>query len=285
VEKKGRLTMMRRQLLKALVLAVVVGFSGIGCGAIRNINLYSSSEEVQLGNSLDKEVRKQMEMLGDARLDSFVTVRGRKLVEHSKRKDIEYNFAVVKDETINAFAIPGGYCYINVGLFRKSRTEAELISVISHEISHVVHQHSMKRLSQANLAGALTETLLGNKGTAANLAANLFTNSGMLFYSREAEREADRDGLLSMYEAGYDPQGMVEMFEMLMDGRKSEPSAWANLFSTHPMTNERIENARALIAQLPPKDGLVKNSPQWEEIRAFLNETYPLPEKKEDKDK
>ncbi|MBT4510903.1 MAG: M48 family metalloprotease, partial [Chloroflexi bacterium] len=139
--------MIRRRLIKTLVLAVVVGFSGISCSTIRNINLYSSNEEVQLGNSLDKEVRKQMEMLGDARLDSFVAVRGRKLVEHSKRKDIEYNFAVVKDESINAFAIPGGFCYINVGLFRKSRTEAELISVISHEINHVVHQHSMKRLS------------------------------------------------------------------------------------------------------------------------------------------
>ncbi len=276
---------MRRWLLKTLVLTVVVGCSGIGCGAIRNINLYSTKEEVQLGNSLDKEIRKQMEMLGDARLDSFVNVRGRKLVEHSRRKDIEYNFAVVKDESVNAFAVPGGYCYINVGLFRKSRTEAELISVISHEISHVVHQHSMKRLSQMNLAGAITETLLGNKGTVANMAANLFTNSGMLYYSREAEREADRDGLLTMYGAGYDPQGMVEMFEMLMDGRREEPSAWANLFSTHPMTNERIENARALIAQLPPKEGLIKNSSQWEEITAFLSEKYPAPEKKEEQKK
>ncbi len=269
--------MLRRRLLKTLVLTVVVGFSGIGCSAIRNINLYSSKEEVQLGNSLNKEIRKQMEMLGDARLDSFVDKRGRALIEHSKRKDIEYHFAVVKDETVNAFAIPGGYCYINIGLFRKSRTEAELISVISHEINHVVHQHGMKRMSQINLAGAFSEALLGNSGIAANLAANLLTNTGLLYYSREAEREADSDGLLMMYQAGYDPRGMVEMFDMLKQGRESEPSAWANLFSTHPMTNERIESARALIAQLPPKDGLLTNSPEWEGIRAYLKQKYPPP--------
>lgn len=275
--------MLRRRLLKTLVLTVIVGFSGTGCGAIRNINLYSSKEEVQLGIALDKEIRKRQEMLGDARLDSFVALRGRKLVEYSRRRDIEYHFAVVRDEAVNAFAIPGGYCYINLGLFRRSRTEAELISVISHEINHVVHQHGMKRMSQMNLAGALTEALLGSRGTAANMAANLFTNSGMLYYSREAEREADRGGLIMMYEAGYDPTGMVEMFDMLRQGRKSEPAAWANLFSTHPITDERIQSARALIAQLPPKEGLMKNSPEWEGIISYLSETCPPPDEKEEK--
>ncbi len=274
--------MLRRGLLKTLVLAVIVGLSGTGCGAIRNLNLYSTKEEVQLGNALDKAIRKRQEMLGDARLDSFVAVRGRRLVGHSRRRDIGYHFAVVKSEAVNAFAIPGGYCYINLGLFRKSRTEAELISVVSHEISHVVNRHGMKRLSQINLAGALTETLLGGRGTAANLAANLFTSSGMLYYSREAEREADRDGLIMMYEAGYNPMGMVEMFEMLRQGRKSEPSAWANLFSTHPVTDERIQSARTQIAQLPPKEGLMKNSPQWAGIISYLNRKYPPPEEKEE---
>ena len=270
---------------RILVVVTAITLGGSSCGTIRNLNLYSTSEEVQLGNALDKEIHKQMEMLGDARLDSFLNKRGQLLVEHCKRKDISYHFVVVKDETINAFAIPGGYCYVNVGLFRKSDSEGELISVIAHEISHVTNQHSMKRLSQANLLGAISEAALGNSGKTATMAANLFTSTGMLYYSREAEREADRDGLLTMYESGYDPNCMVKMFEMLMSGREKEPSKWQNLFSTHPMTTERIENAKQLITQLPPKDGLIENSPEWAGTIAYLREKYPPPPEEKEEEK
>lgn len=273
---------MIKRVWATLFAAAVMMFAGGGCSAIQNLNMYSTREEVQLGNALDKEIRKQQEMLDDARLDSFVTTRGRALIEHSRRRDIRYFFTVVNDETVNAFAIPGGYCYINLGLFRKSKTEAELISVISHEVNHVVHQHSMKRLTQMNIVGGITEIVVGDRGATANLVANLLTTGGLLYYGREAEREADYDGLVTMYEAGYDPNGMVEMFKMLKAGRESEPSIWANLFSTHPMTDERIEYARRLIGQLPGKEGLIWNSPEWDGIVSYLNEKYPAPEKEND---
>lgn len=277
--------MLKRVLIRFLLFPTMISLSGYGCSAVRNINIYSTSEEVQLGRALDKEIQKQYDIIEDAKVDSFLAVRGGKLIQASKRRDIEYHFALVNDEVVNAFAIPGGYCYVNLGLFRQSESEAELISVLAHEISHVVHRHSMKRLTQIQLAGLATDLLLGDAGTTANTVASLFTTMGLLNYSREAEREADRDGLYTMYGADYDPQGMVDMFEKLKAARQGpEPVGWQNLFSTHPMNEERINNAKKLIAQLPPKEGLMINSPEWSEIVKHLREKYPEPKKEERKE-
>lgn len=277
--------MLKRVLIRFLLFPTMISLSGYGCSAVRNINIYSTSEEVQLGRALDKEINKQYDIIGDAKVDSFLAVRGGKLIQASKRRDIEYHFALVNDEAVNAFAIPGGYCYVNLGLFRQSESEAELISVLAHEINHVVHRHSMKRLTQIQLAGLATDLLLGDAGTTANTVASLFTTMGLLNYSRVAEREADRDGLYTMYGADYDPRGMVDMFEKLKAARQGpEPGGWQNLFSTHPMTEERINNAKKLIAQLPPKEGLMINSPEWSEIVKHLREKYPEPKKEERKE-
>ena len=277
--------MLKRVLIRFLLFPTMISLSGYGCSAVRNINIYSTSEEVQLGRALNKEIQKQYDIIGDAKVDFFLAVRGGKLIQASKRRDIEYHFALVNDEVVNAFAIPGGYCYVNLGLFRQSESEAELISVLAHEINHVVHRHSMKRLTQIQLAGLATDLLLGDAGTTANTVASLFTTMGLLNYSRVAEREADRDGLYTMYGADYDPQGMVDMFEKLKAARQGpEPDGWQNLFSTHPMTEERINNAKKLIAQLPPKEGLMINSPEWSEIVKHLREKYPEPKKEERKE-
>ena len=212
--------MLKRALIRFLLFPTMISLSGYGCSAVRNINIYSTGEEVQLGRALDKEIHKQYDIIEDAKVDSFLAVRGGELIQASKRRDIEYHFALVNDEVVNAFAIPGGYCYVNLGLFRQSESEAELISVLAHEINHVVHRHSMKRLTQIQLAGLATDLLLGDAGTTANTVASLFTTMGLLNYSRVAEREADRDGLYTMYGADYDPQGMVDMFEKLNAARQ-----------------------------------------------------------------
>ena len=257
-----------------------------GCSAVRNINFYSTSQEIQLGQSLDKEIHKQFQILPDARVDTFLALRGHKLVEASDRKDLAYHFFLVKSEEINAFAIPGGFCYVNLGLFRQSDTENELISVLAHEINHVVHRHSMKRLSQMQIVDAGTQALIGNANSMTGTVTNLFTSIGLLNFSREDEREADRDGLLTMYRAGYDPQGMVEMFEMLKKGRETgEPGRWEKLFSTHPITDERIRNASQLIAQLPPIEGMIVDSPEWKGTIEYLREKYPPPKKEDKEDK
>jgi len=273
------------RLVNILFPPVLVFLFSLNCSVIRNINLYSTAEEVELGRAFDKEIRRQYEILEDEKINAFLESRGRKLVEVCGRRDIEYHFALINSEVVNAFAIPGGYCYVNLGLFRQSTTEAELISVLAHEINHVVHRHSMKRLSQMQLAGLISDLALGNASRIEQTVANLFTTTGLLYYSREAEREADRDGLLDMYEAGYDPQGMVDMFEKLKANREGpEPEGWQQLFSTHPITRERIQNAKKLIAELPPKPDLIMNSPEWPEIIQYIRKKYPPPKKEEKKE-
>jgi predicted Zn-dependent protease len=249
-----------------------------GCSAVRDINLYSTGEEVEFGNQLDKEVVKEYKILDDSYLTDFVESRGQLLVQHSERKDITYHFKVVDSDVMNAFAIPGGYCYINLGLIRRVDTETELMSVIAHEINHVVHQHSMKRLSQMQLANIVTSVALGkNSGQMQQIAANLFTSTGMLYYSREAEREADHSGLITMYDAGYDPNGMVELFKKLSDQHEGKEAGGVEyLFSSHPVTSERIENAQNLIGTLPEKKGLIVNSDQWADVLKYVKEKYPV---------
>jgi len=256
------------------------------CSSLRNINFYSTSDEVNFGKALDKEIRKQYKILEDEKVTGFLQDKGRKLAKMSKRPEIEYHFAAINDEVINAFALPGGYCYINLGLIRASETEAELMSVVAHEISHIVRRHSMKRLSQMQLAGMVTEIAFGGGGQSVKrTVADLFTTTGLLYYSREAEREADHFGLVNMYEAGYDPRAMVEMFKKLKAHQEGpEPEGWQLLFSTHPVTGERIENAKALIATLPPKENLVTSTEEWSEIVKYVREKYPPPEKPDKKE-
>jgi len=264
-------------------LLVVLLLTQVGCSSIRNINFYSTSEEVNFGRSLDKEIRKQYKILEDEKITRFLQEKGRKLTAVSKRPEIEYHFAAINSDVINAFALPGGYCYINLGLIRASETETELMSVVAHEISHVVCRHSMKRMSQMQLAGAVTDIALGRgSDSIKKTVANLFATTGLLYYSREAEREADHFGLVNMFEAGYDPHGMVDMFGKLKAHQEGpDPEGWQSLFSTHPVTGERIENAKALIATLPPKKDLVTGSPEWDEISRYVREKYPPAEKTE----
>lgn len=267
-------------------LLVLLSLAQVDCSRLKNINFYSTSEEVNFGKALDKEIRKQYEILEDERITGFLQDRGRKLAVISKRPDIEYHFAAINSEVINAFAIPGGYCYINLGLIRVSETEAELMSVVAHEISHVVRRHSMKRLSQMQLAGMVTDIAFGGgSGSVKRTVANLFATTGLLYYSREAEREADHFGLVNMYESGYAPQGMVGMFEKLKAHQESpDPGGWQLLFSTHPITGERIENAKSLIATLPPKKDLATSTPDWAEISQYVQEKYPPPKKPDEKE-
>lgn len=269
-------------MLEKTILFTLVAFSAVGlnCSALRNINMYSTAEEVQLGEALNKEIHKEMKILSDEKINAFLETRGQKLVQACDRKDITYHFYLVNSEEVNAFAIPGGYCYVNLGLFRQSGSEAELISVLAHEINHVVHRHSMKKLTQMQLSGTIID-LATNSRLTAN-AANLLASGLFLQFSREEEREADHDGLLTMYGAGYNPQGMADMFVKLKANREGpEPGKWQNLFSTHPITSDRIEEARKLTASLPSKPDLIMNSADWRGIIKYVNEKYPPPKKDE----
>ena len=185
-------------------------------------------------------------------------------------------FKVVDTEVVNAFALPGGWLYINRGLIAAAENESELAGVVGHEIGHVVGRHGARQITKAFGLQMLLELAVGEKPSAARQIAGQFAEVGagltLLKYGREAEREADRFAVEETYAAGIDPEGMATFFEKLMAMHASEPKGVEVWFSTHPPSRERIANVRAQIQKLPPKPGLKADSKRFGEVKARILE-------------
>ncbi|MBD3258821.1 M48 family metalloprotease, partial [candidate division GN15 bacterium] len=187
---------------------------------------------------------------------NYLTSIGRQIVEVSDRQDIEYHFTVIESDQINAFAAPGGYIYFYTGLLKLMDSEAELASVMAHEISHVVARHGVKRLQAAMGVTLAYELIFGGEeqSEALNAAIGIGLGLASAGYSRANEREADEYGMTYMIRAGYHPEGMVSMFEKLADaGGGGDRDVFEAMAASHPETQERIHNAQERISgmQLP----------------------------------
>jgi predicted Zn-dependent protease len=204
----------------------------------------------------------------------YVRTLGESLAEHSRRSDIPYHIKVVDTDDVNAFALPGGYLYVNRGLISTAENESELAGVMGHEIGHVVGRHGAKQISRAYGLEIITTLITGNNPSTARQIAGQFAGIGgtlgMFHYSRDAEREADALAVQEMYDTGIDPEGMATFFEKLMALHEREPGRLEALFSTHPATQERIQNVRKDIAALPVKAGLRKDSTRFQQIKKRL---------------
>lgn len=216
----------------------------------RELSLVSEQQELQMGAESDKEIRSQYGIYQDQALESYVTRLGQALVPHSHRPQLPYHFAVIDDPVVNAFAAPGGYIYLTRGILAMAGSEAEIISVLGHEMGHVSAKHSIRQMSKAVLVqlglgvgSVLSEDFAKVAGLAGVGAQLLF-----LKFSRDDEREADALGLAYARSANYNPSGMVAFFESLerlgdLSGQGSIPG----FLSTHPLTKERIANAKAML--------------------------------------
>jgi predicted Zn-dependent protease len=247
--------------------------SGIfGCaGRISNINIFTDAEEVQLGKQFSRQIEQDMKMYTDPVVTAYIHQLGQHLANHSQRQNITYHFKVVNTEVVNAFAVPGGYLYVNIGLIRAAANESELAGVIGHEIGHVVGKHGVKQMTRQLGLAAVAQLALGeNQSELKQMVANLTTNGVLMKYSRDAEREADGYAVQEMYDAGIDPEGMATFFEKLLKLQKGRPSKLKQLFSTHPPTTERIAAVRSHIAKLPRKSNLKKDSSRFHQIKKRL---------------
>lgn len=241
----------------------------------------SQSEEVQLGRQYAAELNRQLPIVQDAAVNRYVSMLGNQIASHGSRK-IGYTFYVVNTDQVNAFALPGGFVYINRGLIEQTSNLSELAGVMAHEIAHVEERHSVKqleRVQRANLGGALASILLG--GTAGGLAQTGINVAGTAIlagYSREAESQADSLGVILMVESGIDPNGMVTFFKRLLAEHERQPSTLEQWFATHPLTESRIAATRAEIAALPPSSlrDLTVDSKAYENMKAQLRR-YPAP--------
>jgi len=187
---------------------------------------------------------------------------------------VPFTIKVLDDEEINAFALPGGFFYVNTGLILAADNEAEIAGVMAHEIAHVAARHATKNATRNqifNLASIPLVFVGGPVGFAVRQAVGLALPMSMLKFSRDAEREADMLGLEYQYAAGYDPQEFVKFFEKLKAGEKKKQNMFAKAFSTHPMTEDRIKRAQAAIADyLPAREDYIIDTSEFQEVKHRL---------------
>ncbi len=260
------------RLLSATLLPVVLILSGCATTGINKgqINIIASEDEVQMGKELSAEVEKEFTIYDNAEVTSYVQSVGDKIARVCDRKDIEYHFAVIEKDEMNAFAMPGGYIYIYTGLMKDLDDESQLAAVLAHEVGHVTARHATERLTAIYGYQLLAGLVLGDDPNFwAGLVANIFSTTGMLAYSRQNEYEADRLGLTYANAAGYDPDGMVELLTKFIDTERGEPSKLEEWLSTHPPSTERMTRVRTMAGGLQA-GGSLRNTAAYAKIKGML---------------
>ena len=259
------------------IRAVYLAFAliGLSCAAVSQLNLLTTQQEVEIGRQAAREVEREVKIYRDPVVSAYVDSLGQALVRHSRRPGVKYSFKVVDKDQVNAFALPGGWLYVNRGLIITAENEAELAGVIGHEIGHVVGKHGARKISKQYGLAMLVELAVGGENPSlARKIAGQFAAMGagltLLKYGRDAEREADYFAVEETYAAGINPEGMATFFEKLMAQQESEQQRAKGWFSTHPASRERITNVREQIAELPPKAGLKKDSKRFQEIKSRI---------------
>ncbi len=231
-----------------------------GPGGKKSFLLIGTGEEVAIGAQMNIQIQTESQMLADSVWQNYITDIGNRIVAVSDRRELEYQFAVIESDQINAFALPGGYIYFYTGLLKLMDNEAQLAAVMSHEISHVVARHGMKRMQTALIANYGYSFVFGNSGSSKlrDAAAGIGLSLVFAGYSRSAEAEADRYGIGYMRLAGYNPQGAVGMFGHLAEAGASSSNVFEKLTAGHPDTQSRISNAKKQIAAMGELKGDLK---------------------------
>src|SRR5450631_3179049 len=209
----------------------------------KGVNFYSLEKEIGLGKQLAQEVERAAKIIDDPVIAEYVNRVGQNLVRNSDAK-VPFTIKVIDTEDVNAFALPGGFFFVNSGLILKADTEAELAGVMAHEIAHVAARHGTRQATRGQIAQLATIPLIFWGGWAAygvRQATSILLPLGFLQFSRAFESEADFLGLQYMYKTGYDPTAFVDFFEKLQTLEKKKPGTFSMSFSAHPPTDNRIK--------------------------------------------
>jgi predicted Zn-dependent protease len=248
-----------------------VGNRKVGSG----VNLYSLEREIALGKQAAQEVERSAKMIDDPVVTEYVNRVGQNLVRNSDAK-VPFTIKVIDSDEINAFALPGGFFYVNSGLILRADEEAELAGVMAHEIAHVAARHGTRQATKGQIMEWATIPLIvfgpvGWAGYGLYEGLNLAIPLGFLKFNRDAEREADYLGLQYMYKAGYDPNAFVSFFEKIEAEERRRPGSIPKVFSTHPPTPERVQKAQQEIATiLPAKEEYIVSTSEFDTIKARL---------------
>jgi Zn-dependent protease with chaperone function len=283
IEEKEEGTMRKRLVLSVLLASLAAVAAEQRPRELRpGFNLFSKEQDIQLGKEAAEQIAKEYVIVNNPELSRYVENLARKLWTQPEADNYPYSMRVVHDDTINAFALPGGPMFVHTGLIKAADNEAQLAGVLAHEISHVALRHGTNQVSRANLiqlpallAGALAGSGGGMLGQLAQLGIGLGANSLLLKYSRSAERDADLLGARIMSRAGYNPMEMARFFEKLeAEGGQRIPQ----FLSSHPNPGNRVKAVEEEIRLLPPRE-YNANTGQFARAKQIVAQLPPAPKK------
>ncbi len=242
-----------------------------------------------MGQQEAQQVSSQLPMLQDAQINSYVNTLGNEIAKHTSRTDLDWHFAVVNTDVVNAFALPGGYIYVNRGVLARATSMDELAGVLGHEIEHVVLRHSVKQMQQqqgANIGLAIACTLTNVcDNQAAATAINIGGTAVFAKFSREDEVQADEGGFQNVMRTGISPAGMLSFFKKLLAEEQAQgsSSATAPWFTDHPGTQDRIDDIQRMLAKVPQSTlaKLQTDSPAFEAMKKRLAQLPAAPPPKQ----
>jgi predicted Zn-dependent protease len=250
----------------------MIGKRNINTGIIAKMS-GSTEKEVRMGREAAAEVDRQAKFVDDPLITEYVNRVGQNIVLHSDAK-VPFTIKVIDSDEVNAFALPGGFFYVNKGLILAADNEAELAGVMAHEIAHVAARHAVENQTKASL---LEYAALGGSIFLGGIPGMIYQNTAgigllgiFMKFSRGAEEEADRLGVQYMYAAGYDPGAMATMFEKLEAKNKKKPGLISRAFSTHPAPPDRRASALALAARFPEHEEYVISSSEFQRVKNRL---------------
>jgi beta-barrel assembly-enhancing protease len=263
-----------RRFMVGVALAVVV----TGCGV-------STQQEVEMGQQYAVQINQQLPIVQDPEINRYINVLGDSIARLTERNDLpEWRFFIVDSREVNAFAVPGGFVYVNRGLIERTQRMDQLAGVLGHEIGHIVRRHSIKQMQQqqgANIGVTLACVLTSICNNQAGQAAIQVGGTALFAkFSRGDEEEADEEGVKNVIRAGIDPNGIPEMFQILINERNSNSGgAVASWFATHPLEEDRIAKTQAMIAGYSPSilRSLAKDSQNYQRFKARVRALPPSP--------
>jgi predicted Zn-dependent protease len=236
----------------------------------------SREDEVAMGTETAEQIGTQLPIVQDPYIVAYINELGDTIAGRTSAADLDFRFFVVNSHQINAFALPGGFIYVNRGLIEATSRVDELAGVLGHEIGHVVQRHSVQQMQDrqkigavAQLTCALTNICESGLGQA---AISIGGTALITRYSRGDEFEADSEAVANVLRVGIDPDGIPSLFEVLLSARQSQPGLVEGWFATHPLEEDRIDNARRLIANAGAEGagGLLKQLPSYVEFKRRL---------------
>jgi predicted Zn-dependent protease len=237
------------------------------------INVYSLQQEVELGRKMAADVERQARLLDDPVVVEYVNRLSQNLVRNSDAR-VPFTVKVIDSTEVNAFALPGGFLFVNTGLLLRAENEAEFAGVLAHEIAHVAARHGTKQATRQQIANYVSMPLVlagGWLGYAVRQLVGIAIPMGFMQFTRGMEKQADTLGLEYLYRSGYDPLAFVDFFERIGTLEKTKPGLVSRMFSSHPMTGRRIKSAQKQIQRhLEPRSTYVVDTSEFQNIRARL---------------